>query len=103
MALSVDVLLSNDAFREKTSSRQSERRGNNHRNWCVGLFLLRIKLVIEREGHVMVQERGTALGARCCRYVAVVAGVAVEEVVGVKRLVARHRVFFDANYGRTTN
>ena len=33
----------------------------------------------------MVEERGTALGARCCRYVAVVAGVAVEEVVGVKR------------------
>ncbi len=48
------------------------------------LFLLSIKLVIEREGHVMVEERGAALGAGGGGDIAVVAGIAVEEVFGIE-------------------
>ena len=50
------------------------------------LLFLCIKLIVEREGHVMVQERGAALGARGCRDIAVVVGGAVEEVLRIESL-----------------
>ena len=59
---------------------------HNHLHHSIGiLFLLRIKLVVEGDGHVMVQERGTALGARGGDGVVVPAVVhgEVEQLVGM--------------------
>ena len=50
----------------------------------MGLFLLCVKLIVKGEGHVMVQERGTALSARSCGDIAVVIGLTVEEVFGIE-------------------
>ena len=48
------------------------------------LLLLRIKLVIEGETDIVVEERGAALDAGGGGDIAVVAGIAVEEVFGIE-------------------